>query len=76
MLATPPIKKCLVPVCKKLLKTRGLCYVHYNQLMKRIHKGELTWQQAEEQGLCLPAKPRQTFMVGFALPGSPKLVGR
>lgn len=32
--------------------------MHYNRLMKKIHNGQLTWQQAMEQGECLPAKPK------------------
>lgn len=57
--------KCLTDGCLKIYRTRGLCYRCYNKLMKRVHKKEITWREAEDQKLCLTPKPKKAYMNGF-----------
>lgn len=59
--------KCLVHDCPKICRTRGLCYSHYNGLRKRIHSGDITWEEAEAQGLLLPAIPKRRYWEGFVM---------
>lgn len=42
--------------CGRARATRGLCGMHYQELATRIRRKELSWGEAERQGLCLPAK--------------------
>lgn len=39
---------------QKNIRVRGLTYAEYRRLERRINLGELTWEQAEKLGLCLP----------------------
>lgn len=59
-------RKCVIPECKKLRKTRGLCYTHYNKLRKRILLGKLSWRDAEDRGECLAPLPKKIFMLSPA----------
>lgn len=59
---------CLRADCQKFGRTRGLCYVHYNRLCKQVAAKLLTWDEAEAQGLCLPAKPKYIWMNNYPNP--------
>ncbi len=56
---------CLIPDCGRIYRTRGLCYRCYAALTLRIKKGELTWEQAEQQGKCLKPKPLSIRRFGY-----------
>jgi hypothetical protein len=42
------------PTTKKVATVRGLTYAEYRRIERRVNLGELTWEQAEQLGLCLP----------------------
>jgi hypothetical protein len=65
----PRTCKCMRSDCTKIRKTRGLCYKCYGQLLRQIQAGDVTWGEAEVLGLCLPAKPKQTWMANFPRKG-------
>jgi len=37
---------------------RGVCTTCYNAVAQRVSRGELSWAEAEAQGLVLPQQPR------------------
>lgn len=41
---------CLTAGCGKIASSRGLCYLHYNQLVRQIKKGETTMAAEEVAG--------------------------
>ena len=43
---------CKCGKCGKPKLYRGLSNACYGRLRERVNAGELTWEQAEEQGLC------------------------
>ena len=47
---------CIHPGCGKLLKTRGLCDSHLNELKRLVAAGDKTWEQLENEGRSKPAK--------------------
>lgn len=53
------VKRCTYKDCKAFGITRGLCHKHYNELRFQIVSGKLTWEQAEERGLCAKAQPKR-----------------
>lgn len=55
-----PVEYCITAECPARTKGRKLCKKCLNLLAYRIlTKKELTWEQAEQQGLCGPAMTRQ-----------------
>jgi hypothetical protein len=52
MIAFP---RCLAPFCRRFSQRRGCCLVCYEKLRRAVAAGKTTWQQAEAQGLALPA---------------------
>jgi hypothetical protein len=53
-----PYPICLSPGCTRPVRSRGLCWRHYRPLWQRVRRAEVTWEQLEAAGLCLP--PRRT----------------
>ena len=47
-------RKCLVPQCKEVFFSRGLCRGHYIYAARLVRKGEYTWAGLERQGKVLP----------------------
>ena len=57
---------CLQPGCGRAARLRGLCHSHYQKLQKRVQAGQLSWEQAIEQGLCAArTAPGCAWMSGF-----------
>jgi len=52
------IKKheCVVPRCKRKVKSRGLCASCYEKQRKNVANGQTTWEKLEELKLSLPLK--------------------
>jgi len=48
-------KSCLFPNCDEVIKTRGLCALHYQYAYRLVKRGHTTWSDLEAQG---KAKPR------------------
>lgn len=40
---------------QRIAQRRGLCKPCYDQLVKRVKAGGLSWEDAERQGLCKPS---------------------
>ncbi len=49
---------CMVPNCKRTVRSRGMCDVHYTYCAVLVKKGEYNWEQLEKDGKCLPARKR------------------
>jgi len=48
-------KSCLFPNCDEVIKTRGLCALHYQYAYRLVKRGHTTWEELETQD---KAKPR------------------
>jgi|10_taG_2_1085330.scaffolds.fasta_scaffold79476_1 hypothetical protein len=48
-------KSCLFPNCEEIIKTRGLCALHYQYAYRLVKRSHTTWEELETQG---KAKPR------------------
>lgn len=51
--------------CEKVAQGRGLCISCYHRLVKRVNKGEITWEKAEKRGLCKPVQSRKCRLRRF-----------
>lgn len=47
---------CIVKGCGKVAYSRGLCDMHYRRCINRVRAGEITWDELERRGECIPAK--------------------
>lgn len=47
---------CLLPDCKNIATSRGLCARHYSWLSKKVKEGVYTWGELESKGLVLSGK--------------------
>ena len=56
---------CSAPGCNRIVRIRGLCQNHYTQLQRRVLLGQLSWEEAITQGLCLPAQPTKVWMDNY-----------
>ena len=45
---------CLRPACDSIALYRGCCSRHYRQVQNDVRHKRLTWQEAEQRGLCKP----------------------
>lgn len=48
--------KCMVPECKSMANTRGLCPSHYQFARKLVKEKRITWEKLEENKKTLPRK--------------------
>jgi hypothetical protein len=55
----PASLRCLAEGCQRASHRRGLCPAHYDLARRRVRRGETTWEQLEQSGQCLPARPRR-----------------
>jgi hypothetical protein len=51
-----PYPICFAPGCTRPVRSRGLCWRHYWQLRQRVQRDEVTWEQLEAAGACLPVR--------------------
>lgn len=64
--------KCIVPVCIKGPKFRGLCNSHYATAKMLVKANRTTWAKLAEQGKALPPKrERSTNATAFFLSDEP-----
>lgn len=49
-------KKCLNPKCERMEAVRGLCGSCYTTAAKLVKAKEITWEELEKNGRCLPRK--------------------
>jgi hypothetical protein len=45
-----PFMICLVPVCPRKARRRGVCYPHYLTFANMVYQGELTWDDLADLG--------------------------
>jgi hypothetical protein len=55
---------CIRPGCniRPGKKGRGLCDRHHLECHKHVRDGKTTWEQLEQQGLCLPSATEATHL--------------
>lgn len=65
--ATVVSKKCAVELCIRpaAAEMRGLCMLCYSKAKKKVESGEVTWDQLEDMGLCLPKVDVDPFTAAY-----------
>lgn len=58
-------QKCLVPECKNIAVTRGLCNSCYSYARKLVSRKQATWEQLEKNGKILPKNSQDFKMKWF-----------
>ena len=55
-----PLMVCMVPKCKRTVRCRGMCDIHYTYTAMLVKKGQYTWEKLVKDGKCLPLKNKRS----------------